>query len=210
MIRAKDTTEKDLIWFRISRDIGLAPQSPLRAVVFVAMWFPGRFNLVIWLTRFKATSVTYIESCLKPPLKSLPAEADRKKMILDQDLAPAGRAKKTGIPKEHSAQFCSGIGNSPKLLGCSPSWILLIKRFEGATYQIWLDRKLPTALEDFAEWMSINSTRDRKRQFWFLAPSRSEGRARKRILYSVNHLYIMILESFLCFGMPFPVKECDC
>ena len=79
MIRAKDTTEKDSISFRISRDIGLAPQSPLRAVVFVAMWFVGRFNLVIWLTGFKATSATYIESCLKPLLKSPPAEADRKK-----------------------------------------------------------------------------------------------------------------------------------
>ena len=64
-------------------------------MVFVAMCPAARFDLVILPTGFKATSVTYIESCLKPPLKSLPAEADRKKMILDRDLAPAGRAKKT-------------------------------------------------------------------------------------------------------------------
>ena len=75
----------------------LVPKSPLRAMVFVAMWPAGRFEFVILPTGFKATSVTYIKSCLEPLLKSLPAEADRKKMILDQDLAPAYRAKKTQV-----------------------------------------------------------------------------------------------------------------
>ena len=69
-------------------------KSPVSAMVFVAMWPAGRFAILP--TEIKATSVTYIESCLKPPLKSPPAEADRKKMTLDQDLAPPGRAKKTG------------------------------------------------------------------------------------------------------------------
>ena len=63
----------------------------MRAMVFVAIWPAGRLDFVILPTGFKATSATYIESCLKPPLKSLPAEADRKKMILDQDLASAER-----------------------------------------------------------------------------------------------------------------------
>ena len=57
----------------------LVPQSPLRAMVFVAMWPAGRLGLVILQSGLKPTSATYIESCLKPPLKSLPAEADGKK-----------------------------------------------------------------------------------------------------------------------------------
>ena len=66
-------------------------------MVFVAMWPVGRFDFVTLPTGFKATFATYIESCLKPPLKSLPAQVDRKKVILDQDLAPAHRAKKTQV-----------------------------------------------------------------------------------------------------------------
>ena len=57
----------------------LAPQSPLRAMIFVVIWPAGRFDLVILPTEFNSTSATYIESCLKPPLKSLPAEANGKK-----------------------------------------------------------------------------------------------------------------------------------
>jgi hypothetical protein len=64
-------------------------------MVFVAMWLAERSDLVILPTGFKATSATYIESCVKPPLKFPPSEADRKKVILYQDLAPAHRGKKT-------------------------------------------------------------------------------------------------------------------
>ena len=40
----------------------LVPKSPLRVMIFVAMWLAERSDLVILPTGFKATSATYIES----------------------------------------------------------------------------------------------------------------------------------------------------
>ena len=63
-------------------------------MVFVAKWPAGRSDLVIFPSRFKSKSATYIEKCLKPLLASLPPYLDLKKIIFHQDLASAHRAKK--------------------------------------------------------------------------------------------------------------------
>ena len=55
------------------------------AMVFVAVWHIEGSDLVTLPTG----SATYIDSCRKPLPKLLPAEVDRKKEILLQDLAPA-------------------------------------------------------------------------------------------------------------------------
>jgi len=71
------------------------PKSPLRAMVFVAVWPGGNSGLVVLPSGFKITAASYIEHCLKPLLESLPEDWNQKQVIFHQDLAPAHRAKKT-------------------------------------------------------------------------------------------------------------------
>ena len=78
-----------------SKKFHLAAKSPLKAMIFVAVWPEGKSDLVILLSGFRITLETYIENCLKPLIDSLPTNLDKKKIIFYQDLAPAHRAKKT-------------------------------------------------------------------------------------------------------------------
>ena len=64
-------------------------------MVFVAIWPPGRSDLLVLPSGFKTNSATSIKNCLQPLLASLPPYKNLKKIIFHQDHAPAHRVRNT-------------------------------------------------------------------------------------------------------------------
>lgn len=72
-----------------------APKSPLKAMVFGAIWKGGRNRLIVLPIGFKLNSNTYIESCLTPFLEDISHDLPLDEVVFYNDLASSHTSGKT-------------------------------------------------------------------------------------------------------------------
>ena len=81
-------------------------KSPLRAMVFAAVWRDGRSRLIVLKSGFRLNQTTYIETCLKPLIEDVSPNMKTDLAILYQDKAPCHTGKKTQrFLEEHACSF---------------------------------------------------------------------------------------------------------
>ena len=81
-------------------------KSPLRAMVFAAVWRDGRKRLIVLKSGFRLNQTTYIETCLKPLIEDVSQNMNTDLAILYQDKAPCHAGKKTQrFLEEHACSF---------------------------------------------------------------------------------------------------------